>query len=63
LAKKLAPHILEIHYYILKDFTPQQLFLTKEKEEAARQEIYSEQKNLERRRKFLKSIRHSKFGT
>jgi hypothetical protein len=36
LNKMLCMHILEIQYQIFKNFTPEQIFLTKEKEKEAK---------------------------
>jgi hypothetical protein len=35
--------VLEIQYQIFKDFTPQQIFMTKDSEKQARDELYAEQ--------------------
>jgi len=55
--------ILEIQYQILKNFTPEQIFMNSEKEQVVRSEIYEKEKELQKRRFFLKSTRNSKFGT
>jgi len=63
LNKKLCLQILEIQYQILKNFTPDQVFMTAEKEANAKQELYSKQNDLDKRRMFLRSTRSGKFGT
>jgi hypothetical protein len=47
----------------VKSFTPSQILLSKDKEMEARMELHQQQKEVEKRRFFLRSTRHSKFGT
>jgi hypothetical protein len=39
--------ILEIQYQIIKNFTPEQIYLTYEKEEEHRKEIYEQQREID----------------
>ncbi len=63
LNKMLCMHILEIQYQIFKNFTPEQIFITKEKELEAKQKVQSEREEFQNTRKFLRSTRPGKFGT
>ena len=55
--------ILEIQYQIFKNFTPEQVFLSEDKEKEAKQVMYAKENEVERRRFFLRHTRSSKFGT
>lgn len=55
--------ILEIQYQIFKNFTPDQIFLSKEQESRAKEDMYAQEKAHERRRFFLRHTRPNKFGT
>ena len=61
--QKLCMQILEIQYQIIKGFTPEQVFMSNEKEREAKMAAFEVENENERRRKFLRSARHSKFGT
>jgi hypothetical protein len=56
-------YILEIQYQIFKNFTPQQIFMSKEMEKTARDEMQAASLQRDKQKKFLRSQRHSKFGT
>ena len=55
--------ILEIQYQILKNFTPEQIYMNEEREKEAKDTLFLKEKELEKRRMFLKSTRSCKFGT
>lgn len=63
LNKKLCMWILEIQYQIVKNFTPEQIYMTKDQEKELRAELYQQQKEIDQRRLFYRSMRCSKFGT
>jgi hypothetical protein len=63
LNKKLCMQILEIQYQILKNFTPEQIYMNEEREKEAKDTLFLKEKELEKRRMFLKSTRSCKFGT
>lgn len=48
-------YILEIQYQIFKNFTPQQIFMSKEMEKTARDEMHAISQQREKDRKFLRS--------
>jgi hypothetical protein len=63
LRKMLCMHILETHYQIFKHFTPQEIFISREKELEAKKKISDMMQEFKNRRKFVRSTRTSKFGT
>ena len=62
LNKKLAIHILEIQHHIFKCFTPVQIVNPKVIQSQALSKAKEEEAARQRRNKFVRSMRHGKFG-
>ena len=56
-------HFLEIHYQILKHFTPAQILSPEAQEQRAVEQLNLKEKAEENRKNFVRSLRHGKFGT
>jgi hypothetical protein len=56
-------HFLEIHYQIFKHFTVAQILSPEMQEQQAVAELKAKERALENRKKFIRSLRHGKFGT
>jgi hypothetical protein len=56
-------HFLEIHYQVFKNFTAAQILSPEMQEQQAVAELKAKERDLENRKKFIRSLRHGKFGT
>jgi hypothetical protein len=56
-------HSLEIYYQIIKHFTPQQILTPELMEKNAVERLWSKEKSIQNHEKFIRSLRHGKFGT
>jgi hypothetical protein len=56
-------HVLEIHYHVFKNFTPQQILTPDQQEMLAIEQLKAKERALLNHKNLVRGLRHGKFGT